>query len=118
MGTETIELEGHIIDSLILPKVMDAILAAGADYKMVDVNIGRTTTDISRAVIEVSAEDEDELASLLTELQVHGANRVHVTDAELVEADRDGVLPAGFYSTTNLPTSVRVDRHWLDVQNP
>src|SRR4051812_39913404 len=118
MVTETIELEGHIIDSLILPKVMDAILAAGADYKMVEVHIGRTNTDISRAVIEVSSEDEDELALLLTELQVHGANRVDVTDAELVSADRDGVLPAGFYSTTNLPTSVRVNSRWLDVENP
>ncbi len=30
-------------------------------------------------------------------------------DAELVAADTDGVLPAGFYATTNLPTWVRVE---------
>ena len=30
MAVEVIEVEGHIIDSLILAKVMDVILAAGA----------------------------------------------------------------------------------------
>jgi lysine-ketoglutarate reductase/saccharopine dehydrogenase-like protein (TIGR00300 family) len=55
---------------------------------------------------------------LLAELQVHGANRVSSADAELVPCMVDGVLPAGFYATTNLPTQVRVDRRWLDVENP
>jgi lysine-ketoglutarate reductase/saccharopine dehydrogenase-like protein (TIGR00300 family) len=35
-----------------------------------------------------------------------------------VAADRDGVLPAGFYSTTNLATDVLVDDRWLMVENP
>src|SRR5205085_11142869 len=117
MATEIVEIEGHIIDSLILAKVMDVILAAGADYRVLDVDIGKTNTDTSRARLEVRADDEDSLASLLVELQVHGANRIVTTDAELVTADRDGVLPAGFYSTTNLPTSVRVDGRWLDIEN-
>ena len=33
-------------------------------------------------------------------------------------ADLDGVFPDGFYSTTNLATQVRLDGHWLDVENP
>ena len=28
------------------------------------------------------------------------------------------MLPAGFYSTTNLPTEVRLDGHWVPVANP
>jgi lysine-ketoglutarate reductase/saccharopine dehydrogenase-like protein (TIGR00300 family) len=36
----------------------------------------------------------------------------------VVTSELDGVLPAGFYATTNLPTAVRVDGHWLDVENP
>jgi lysine-ketoglutarate reductase/saccharopine dehydrogenase-like protein (TIGR00300 family) len=36
----------------------------------------------------------------------------------LVAADQAGVLPAGFYSTTNLATDVLVDGHWLAVENP
>jgi lysine-ketoglutarate reductase/saccharopine dehydrogenase-like protein (TIGR00300 family) len=34
------------------------------------------------------------------------------------EAVGDGVFPDGFYSTTNLETQVRLDGHWLRVQNP
>jgi lysine-ketoglutarate reductase/saccharopine dehydrogenase-like protein (TIGR00300 family) len=117
-ATELIEVEGHIIDSLILAKVMDRILAAGADYEVVEVHIGKTNVDASRARITVTAPDEESLEALLEELQVHGANRVHGGDAELVEADVDGVLPAGFYSTTNLPTAVRIDGHWIEVENP
>jgi lysine-ketoglutarate reductase/saccharopine dehydrogenase-like protein (TIGR00300 family) len=117
MATEVVEVEGHIIDSLILAKVMDVILAAGADYQVLEVEIGRTNADISRARLEVSA-DEDTLATLIDELQVHGANRVGATDAEVVAADRDGVFPAGFYSTTNLPTWVRFGGQWVAVDNP
>jgi lysine-ketoglutarate reductase/saccharopine dehydrogenase-like protein (TIGR00300 family) len=118
MPTEIVELEGHIIDSLTLAKVLDVILAAGADYRMLDVDVGRTNADISTARVEVTAGDDESLDALLTELQVHGANRVNQGDAQLAEADRDGVLPPGFYSTTNLPTSVRVAGHWIDVENP
>jgi len=118
MAGEVVEVEGHIIDSLILAKVMDVILAAGADYKVLDVEIGRTNTDASRARLEVTADDEALLDALLVELQAHGANRVNQADAELVACDRDGVFPAGFHATTNLPTRVRVDSRWIDVDNP
>ena len=117
-ASETIEVEGHIIDSLILAKILDAILAAGADYRIIDVTIGRTNTDPSRAVIQVDASDVDALAALVEELQVHGANRISDRDASLVPCDQDGVLPEGFYSTTNLPTQVRVGGSWLEVVNP
>ena len=118
MPTEVVEIEGHIIDSLILAKVLDVIIDAGADYRMLDVEIGRTNVDRSRARIEVSAADDETLARLVDDLQVHGANRAAQVDARLVPAERDGVLPAGFYSTTNLDTEVRVDGRWLAVENP
>jgi len=117
-ATDVVELEGHIVDSLTLAKVMDVILAAGADYRMVDFVIGKTNADVSRARIEITAADDEALEALLTELQIHGANRVDPGNAELTEVDRDGVLPPGFYSTTNLPTSIRIDGHWVDVENP
>src|SRR5581483_8020170 len=103
-----VELVGHIIDSLILAKVLDVILEAGGDYRVVEVDIGRTNVDASRARLEVTASDADSLALLLEQLQVHGVNRVSRGEAVVVPAESDGVLPAGFYSTTNLPTRV----HW------
>ncbi|MBV8387992.1 MAG: TIGR00300 family protein [Acidimicrobiia bacterium] len=117
MATEVVEVEGHIIDSLILAKVLDAILDAGAEYRIVDVEIGRASTDTSRARIEVQG-PEDVLATLITELQLHGANRVEDADARLEQSELDGVLPEGFYSTTNLATQVRLAGHWTDVENP
>ena len=120
MPTATIEVNGHIIDSLILAKVLDAVVAAGADYKLDQVEIGRTGTDPSRAVLEVTAASDDALDALCAQLAVHGANRLsdESSDAELVPAETDGVLPTGFHSTTNLPTEVRIDGRWVAVENP
>ena len=117
MATETIEVSGHIVDSLLLAKILDTILDAGCDYEIAEFQIGKTSLDASRARIEVSGDDEV-LGPLLDSLQMHGANRVDQSDARLVPAEVDGVLPAGFYSTTNLATEVRVDGRWLTVENP
>lgn len=118
MPTETIEVHGHIVDSLLLAKILDAIVDAGADYEISDVSIGKTNRDTSRASIVVRAHDRGLLDALLDDLQVHGANRVVHSEAVLVAADRDGVLPAGFHSTTNLETDVLVDGVWRPVENP
>ena len=118
MATEELEVAGHIIDSLLLAKILDTIIASGADYTMLDVQIGRTNLDTSRVHLSVTAPDEAVLAALLEELQVHGANRVGDADAALASCEIDGVLPAGFHATTNLPTQVRLDGRWHDVVNP
>ena len=115
---EVVEVEGHIIDSLTLAKVLDVIDNAGGDYRILDMDIGRTRTDPSRARLEVGAPDQVALITLLDDLQVYGVNRVDHDDAATVVTDKNGVFPAGFYSTTNLPTSVRVAGHWRDVENP
>ena len=117
MANETIELSGHIVDSLLLAKVLDTIVEAGVTYDLADVQIGRTNTDTSTARIELEG-DQAELDRLIDDLQVHGANRVTSGTTNLVAADRDGVLPVGFYSTTNLATDVLLDDEWVAVENP
>ena len=118
MPTEVVELEGHIVDSLLLAKVLDLIVESGADYRIEEFELGKTNVDPSRTTIEISANDDAALDALLEQLQVHGVNRTAHGDAALVACDQDGVLPAGFYSTTNLATDVRVDGHWRSVENP
>lgn len=118
MATETIEVRGHIVDSLILAKILDAILEAGADYELTDVVIGKTNIDTSRASIAVRADDQVMLDALLDDLRVHGANRITQSEALLETAERDGVLPTGFHSTTNLETDVLLDGTWCTVENP
>ena len=49
---------------------------------------------------------------------VPDATQPDTGDARLTPADSDGVFPEDFYSTTNLPTQVRVDGAWIDVENP
>jgi lysine-ketoglutarate reductase/saccharopine dehydrogenase-like protein (TIGR00300 family) len=118
MATETVELAGHIVDSLVLPKILDLIVEAGVDYRLETVEIGRTNLDPSRVVIELEHADEATIDRLCERLEVHGASRVGDADATIVLADQDGVLPAGFHSTTNLATDVRLDGHWVAVENP
>jgi len=118
METELVELSGHIIDSLLLAKVLDAIVEAGADYRIVDIQVGRTNSDMSKTRLEISAEEVKTLQRLLENLNVFGVNRVLTSPARLVSCEHDGVLPAGFYSTTNLPTYVLTPSGKLKVQNP
>lgn len=73
----TLELEGHIIDSLLLAKVLDEILAGGADYEIVEVVIGRARADHSRAVLSLTHPGgAAELDALCTRLAIHGARRI------------------------------------------
>ncbi|HEV3473548.1 MAG TPA: TIGR00300 family protein, partial [Actinomycetota bacterium] len=118
MASETVTIRGHIIDSLILPKVMDEVVEFGASFEIVDLQIGVTNEDTSFARLRVTIETDEQLARLLDRLQQHGANPETVEDAQLAVADTDGAFPPGFYSSTNLETEVRIDGKWLRVFHP
>ena len=119
MPSETIALEGHLISARTLANVLDEIAGfEGASYEIVDLRIGAGQNDVSFAQVRVTASSEEDLARLLDRLQQHGANPQTEQDAALAEADVDGALPAGFYSTTNLETEVRIDGRWVPVVHP
>jgi hypothetical protein len=73
MVSDTIELRGHIIDSLILPKVLDQIVIRGATFNIVEFKIGQKRVDQSSARIEITAESKEQLDELITKLRDHGA---------------------------------------------
>ena len=73
MVSETIELRGHIIDSLILPKVLDQIVTRGATFNIVEFKIGQKRVDQSFARIEISAPTQPALDELVQRLQEQGA---------------------------------------------
>jgi lysine-ketoglutarate reductase/saccharopine dehydrogenase-like protein (TIGR00300 family) len=114
-AVEDVEVRGHIIDSLILPKVLDGITAAGGEFTIKNVAIGHDRSDPSFARIEVRAKSEAALEAIVAQIADHGAVAVHGGDARLVEADMDGAFPEGFYSTTNQKTEVRLGGHWIGV---
>lgn len=118
MPSETISLEGHIMDSGTLSRVLDEVNAAGATFEMLDLQIGTQNEDMSLARLRISAESEQDLEALIDRLGQHGANTDTMVDAQLAVADVDGAFPPGFYSTTNLDTEVRVGGRWIKVARP
>ncbi len=117
-SSEGVQITGHLMDHGILSRILDDIREYGGDYTIDRFDVGRETDAPSHAVMTVLAEDDDSLNRMLMRLQTRGVNLVDPGEAELDEADQDGVLPDGFYSTTNLETRVRVDGRWLEVDNP
>ena len=116
MVSETIELRGHIIDSLILPKVLDQILIRGASFKIAEIKIGQKRVDQSFARIEVSAKSRDILDELILRLRQHGAEVVEAADAQVAKAPTDGVFPNDFYVTNKQQTFVRVRGKEVEVR--
>jgi lysine-ketoglutarate reductase/saccharopine dehydrogenase-like protein (TIGR00300 family) len=118
MAEEIIELRGHLIDSLILPRVLDLIMAHGACYEIREMQVGLRAKDPSRARILVAHRDARMLETILEQAARHGAVAVERQEVRLKPAPRDGVLPEGFYATTNLETAVYLGGRWVKVRRP
>src|SRR4029077_20676545 len=117
MVTEEIQLEGHIIDSLILSKVLDEIQSFGGEFNIREVKVGQKQGDRSKASVEVSAGSQEQLTQILSQLAKHGATVRRPEDVRLVAAEQDAVFPVGFYSTTNLKTLVRHQGQWFEARH-
>ena len=116
MFSEQIELRGHIIDSLILPKVLDQILSHGGDFKIQEIRIGQQRTDPSYARVEVSGPSPEVVDDLVRRLRLHGAEVIREAEIQLAPAPADGVFPDNFYVTTNQQTFVFVEGQWIEVR--
>jgi lysine-ketoglutarate reductase/saccharopine dehydrogenase-like protein (TIGR00300 family) len=114
---EEVEIQGHIIDSLILPKVLDEILTHNGSYHLKDIRIGQHQSDPSYARIEVRAPTGAVLREILDAIHDHGAVSTSPQDCTTVVADMDGAFPDNFYSTTNYRTQIRLDGDWIDVED-
>jgi lysine-ketoglutarate reductase/saccharopine dehydrogenase-like protein (TIGR00300 family) len=114
-AVEELEVRGHILDSLLLPKILDRILQMGGTFEIRECKIGSRRVDPSYARVAVRAPSEADLDAIVGDLIEHGATPVHPTDAKLAAADIAGAFPEGFYSTTNQPTQVRFAGRWIDV---
>ncbi|WP_442485494.1 ornithine cyclodeaminase [Aeoliella sp. SH292] len=114
---EEVELRGHIIDSLLLPKVLDTITTRGGTFEIRQIAIGTGRHDPSHAVLGVYADTQELLDEILAQISDHGAVPTAGQDCRLVEADIDGALPEGFYSSTNQRTELRIAGHWTPVDD-
>jgi len=109
MNKRTIELSGHIIDSLILTKTMAIIMDKGGDFDILEIDVGRKKSDYSKAKIEVSADSPELLNSILDELSVLGASIDEIKEVNLVSSPKIKLLLKVFIhlQTTLLTYSIK-----------
>jgi len=107
--------EGHLIDSGILTRMLNAIVDAGADYRVIEFAMGKVRTDPSRVELEVSCADGEKLAALTGLLVNQGCYEKEVGEAVLRAAPRDSCVPDDFYATSNRRTQVYREGAWRDV---
>lgn len=113
--SEPVELSGHIIDSLLLPKVLDTITAAGGQFTIESIVVGQGRSDPSRALINIRADRDEQLQAILAQVADHGAVAVNAVDCQTSPADLAGAFPEGFYSTTNQRTEIRLAGEWREI---
>lgn len=117
MEVEEIVLEGHVIDSWILPRVLDVIMDLEGDFEFLDFRVGKRKTERSYVRMLIKGRDQDHLNKLLSELREFGASLPQMEALRIEAATADGVLPPDFYSTTNHPTFVNLKGSWAEVSD-
>ncbi len=91
-----IEMEGHLIDSLILTRVLDKIMDMGGEFEIKTFQIGQKKNDASYVQITLTGEDAPHLDRILLELHALGARLVEMEDVHTGIAPGDMVVPRGF----------------------
>src|SRR5215510_7436445 len=116
-ASDTIEAQGHLIDSGLLSAIFDKIIELKGSYEILDFDIGRTNDDPSRIQMLVTAPDRPTLDDLLQQITIFGAHPLRERDALVKPAEKDRCVPDDFYSTTNHRTQVRLNGRWVDVDS-
>ncbi|ELZ04517.1 ornithine cyclodeaminase [Natrialba aegyptia] len=115
--SQTVELEGHIIDSGSMGHCFGAVMEMGGEFEVEEFEVGRHKHDETYCRMEVTAGSHEDLRAILHELNQQGATVADPRDATIEPAPDDQVVPVDFYSTTNHPTYVRVDGDWVAVED-
>ncbi len=113
---ETVVMEGHLIDSDVLRRVFNRVVEHGGEFEVLEFKVGKTNADPSKATLAVGARDQETLDRILEELSYMGASTM-VGDAHFAPAERDGILPDDFYSTSNFETYIRIDGKWTEARS-
>lgn len=114
---KTVVTEGHLIDSGLMSKIFDVVIADGGNFEIADFRIGRNNDEFSRAVLIVRCDDETGMNKILLKLSSLGCQIDREEQVSLIPAPADGVVPTEFYSTTNYRTSIHLNGSWLEVMD-
>jgi lysine-ketoglutarate reductase/saccharopine dehydrogenase-like protein (TIGR00300 family) len=116
-ASDTIEAQGHLIDSGLLSAIFDKIIEHKASYEILTFDIGRTNDDASRIQMRITAPDRATLDDLLQQITTFGAHPVSERNTLVKPAEKDRCVPDDFYSTTNHRTHVRLGGRWVEVES-
>jgi lysine-ketoglutarate reductase/saccharopine dehydrogenase-like protein (TIGR00300 family) len=114
---EIVEAKGHLIDSHIMEKIFDVVVASSGRFEVERFKIGRTNDDPSQLRLKLEAPSAAQMREMLAQLVGLGCVPVDASDAELALVERDRCAPENFYSTTNHRTEVRYKNRWLAVDD-
>jgi lysine-ketoglutarate reductase/saccharopine dehydrogenase-like protein (TIGR00300 family) len=115
VASETVEAQGHLIDSGDLQAILTTIVEHEATYEILRFDVGRNNESPSRLTIRLNTGTSESLENLLEKLSPYGCYVGSAPDALLRAADMDGAAPEDFYSTTNHRTEIRLDGAWAPV---
>lgn len=107
--------EGHLIDSGILPNILNIIIEEGAEYHISVFRIGKTNLETSRIEFDLVCQDDEQLGDLTKKLLRIGCYEKGVTESVMRPAPKDGAVPDDFYSTTNHRTEIFAEGRWREV---
>ncbi len=109
--------DGHLVDSGILPKILNVIIQEGAEYRIVAFKIGQTNLQPSHLEFELLCDSDEQLFSLTKKLVQLGCYEKTLSEGLIRRSEIDGAVPDDFYSTTNHRTEVYLDGRWQEVAN-
>ncbi len=117
--SRVIRLEGHLLDSGLINRALDAIVEGGGSFQVLSFELGEQRQSTSKAEVKVSAPGYGIMEEILSRLINLGAVDLPADerDAKLEPVLMAGVAPDDFYVTTIYPTEVRIDGEWVRVQN-
>ena len=117
MVSETVEAEGHLIDSGNFQSILTTIVEHGSEYEILRFDIGRKNEEGSHLILQLFSSTDARLQDLLAKLSVFGCYVKGTPDAILRPADMPGAAPDDFYSTTNHRTAVFLKGEWVTAAN-
>jgi hypothetical protein len=70
---QSIEIKGHLIDSMILTRIFDKIMDLKGDFNVLEFHVGKKKDELSYARLLISGNDKKHLDQLLASIYIEGA---------------------------------------------
>ena len=115
--TQEIEVRGHLIDSMILPKIFDRIIDLDGEFQIKEIDVGKRKRDSSYVRMLVVGKNQKHLDDLLKIVYREGAVSKIQKEITLKKSIKNSVMPDNFYSTTNNQTQIFYRKRWIKVEN-